>query len=95
MSTTARSKSTYKVMAPVQPVCASAFGRHRRQERDGGSFGAHAVPEVFVNDDLLGNYGALVRLDVLLGLAYHSIAMVRLPANWESAALSSPIPASV
>ena len=53
------------------------------------------MPEIFVNDDLLGNYGALVRLDVLLGLACHSIAMVRMPANWERAALSSPIPASV
>ncbi|PPR76156.1 MAG: hypothetical protein CFH05_00330 [Alphaproteobacteria bacterium MarineAlpha3_Bin4] len=82
-------------MAPVQPVCASAFGRHWRQERDGDSFGAHAVPEIFVNDDLLGNYGALVCLDVLLGLACHSIAMVLMPANWERAALSSPIPASV
>ena len=53
------------------------------------------MPEIFVNDDLLGNYGALVRLDVLLGFACHSIAMVRMPANWERAVLSSPIPASV
>ena len=58
-------------------------------------FGAHAVPEIFVNDDLIGNYGALVRLNVLLGLAFHFIAMVRMPANWERVALSSPIPASV
>ena len=82
-------------MAPVQPVCASAFGRHLRQERGGGLFGAHAVPVIFVNDDLIGNYGALVHLHVLLGLACHSIAMVRMPANWERTALSSPIPASV
>ncbi|MGE4561620.1 MAG: hypothetical protein AAEC10_01680, partial [Rhodospirillales bacterium] len=57
--------------------------------------GRTSVPEIFVNDDLLGDYGALVRLDVLLGLAYHSIAMVLMPANWERAALSSRNPASV